>query len=188
GWDLSTKALVKMGTPVGVIAAQSVGEPGTQLTMRTFHSGGIVGLDITQGLPRVEELFEARMPKTPAIVSEITGKVEVIESDVERKGRIKGEDGSEKEYSIPATVELLVSDKQLVTVGQALTSGHMDIKQIFELKGVSAAQNYVIEQVQRVYESQGVSIADKHFEVIVRKMSEKVRVETKGDTNLLPGE
>jgi DNA-directed RNA polymerase subunit beta' len=188
GWDLSTKALVKIGTPVGVIAAQSVGEPGTQLTMRTFHSGGIVGLDITQGLPRVEELFEARVPKSLAIVSDIAGTVEVIESDSERKVRVKSADGEEKEFQIPATVELIVSNKQLVTVGQPLTSGHLDIKQIFELKGVSAAQSYVIEQVQRVYESQGVSIADKHFEVIVRKMSEKVRVETKGDTSLLPGE
>lgn len=188
GWDLSSKGPVAIGTPVGVIAAQSIGEPGTQLTMRTFHLGGIVGLDITQGLPRVEELFEARVPKTPAIVAEIAGKVEVVESDGARKVRVKASGGEEKEYLIPATAELLVSDKDLVAPGQSLTSGHLDIKQVLEIKGIRAAQEYIISEIQRVYESQGVSIADKHFEVIVRKMSEKVRVETKGDTNLLPGE
>lgn len=188
GWDLSTKEMVKIGTPVGVIAAQSIGEPGTQLTMRTFHLGGIVGLDITQGLPRVEELVEARVPKTPAIMTEIAGRVEIVEQDSERKVRIKGEDGQEKEYQVPATAELLVKDKDLVGVGHPLTSGHLDIKQVFELNGVRAAQEYVISEVQRVYESQGVAISDKHFEVITRKMSEKVRVESKGDTSLLPGE
>lgn len=188
GWDLSTKAMVAIGTPIGVIAAQSIGEPGTQLTMRTFHTGGIVGLDITQGLPRVEELFEARVPKTQAVVSELTGKVEIVDSDEGRKVRVKNEDGEEKEYVIPVAAELLVRDKDLVTVGQALTGGHMDIKQVFELQGVRAAQDYVISEVQKVYESQGVSINDKHFEVIVRKMSDKVRVESKGDTALLPGE
>ncbi|HET7713066.1 MAG TPA: DNA-directed RNA polymerase subunit beta' [Patescibacteria group bacterium] len=188
GWDLSTKSMVKIGTPAGVIAAQSIGEPGTQLTMRTFHLGGIVGLDITQGLPRVEELFEARVPKTPAVVSEIAGKVEVVETEGERKVRIKAEGGDEKEYPVIATAELLVKDKDLVAPGQPLTAGHVDIKQILEIKGVRAAQEYIISEIQRVYESQGVSINDKHFESIVRKMSEKVRVESKGDSPLLPGE
>ncbi len=188
GWDLSSKKMVEIGTPVGVIAAQSIGEPGTQLTMRTFHLGGIVGLDITQGLPRVEELFEARVPKTPAIVAEVTGKVEVVTDGIERKVRIKVEGGDEKEYLIPATSELLVKDKDLIAAGEPLTAGHIDIKQILEIKGVRAAQEYIIAEIQRVYESQGVSINDKHFEAIVKKMSEKVRVESKGDTTLLPGE
>jgi DNA-directed RNA polymerase subunit beta' len=180
--------MVGIGTPVGVIAAQSIGEPGTQLTMRTFHLGGIVGLDITQGLPRVEELFEARVPKTSAVVSEISGRVEIVEQEGERKIRVKAEDNEEREYQIPAAAEILVKDKELVGIGQPLTGGHMDIKQIFDLRGVRAAQEYIISQIQLVYESQGVSINDKHFEVIVRKMSEKVRVESKGDTKLLPGE
>lgn len=188
GWDLSSKQMAQMGTPVGVIAAQSIGEPGTQLTMRTFHLGGIIGMDITQGLPRVEELFEARVPKTPALVAEVSGKVEVVEDESERKVRIKPTGGEEKEYLVPATAELLVNDKELVAAGQPLTAGHLDIRQVLEIKGVRAAQDYIISEIQKVYESQGVSIADKHFETIVKKMSEKVRVESKGDASLLPGE
>ncbi|MCL5411511.1 MAG: DNA-directed RNA polymerase subunit beta' [Patescibacteria group bacterium] len=191
GRDLTTKEPVKIGTPVGVIAAQSIGEPGTQLTMRTFHLGGIVGLDITQGLPRVEELFESRSPKTPAVISEIPGKVSVIEADEGRKVRITMEDKAgkqEKEYIIPAAAELKVSDGDLVGVGQPLTGGHLDLRVLLETRGIKAVQQYIISEVQKVYESQGAPINDKHFEVIIRKMSEKVRVETQGDTTILPGE
>jgi DNA-directed RNA polymerase subunit beta' len=191
GRDLTTKEMVKIGTPVGVIAAQSIGEPGTQLTMRTFHLGGIVGLDITQGLPRVEELFEARSPKTPAVIAEIPGRISVIESDEGRKVRIVMEEKAgkqEKEYVIPMAAELKVSEGDLVGAGQSLTAGHIDLRVLLETRGIKAVQQYIISEVQKVYESQGAPINDKHFEVIIRKMSEKVRIETQGDTNLLPGE
>lgn len=191
GRDLGTKKLVGIGTPVGVIAAQSIGEPGTQLTMRTFHLGGIVGLDITQGLPRVDEIVEARTPKTPAVISEIPGKVTLVESDEGRKVRITtSERGArvEKEYIIPVTSELIVKDGDTVSAGDALTSGHLDLKILLETKGIRAVQQYIISELQKVYESQGAPINDKHFETIIRKMSEKVRIETAGDTSLLPGE
>ncbi len=191
GYDLAAKALVGIGTPVGVIAAQSIGEPGTQLTMRTFHLGGIVGLDITQGLPRVDEIFEARNPKTGAVITEIPGKVEIIDEEDSRKVKITAEDKSgkvEKEYLIPATSELHVKNGELVAAGDALTSGHLDLKLLLETKGIKAVQQYIISELQKVYESQGAPINEKHFETIVRKMSEKVKIETSGDTNLLPGE
>ncbi|MEX0616203.1 MAG: DNA-directed RNA polymerase subunit beta' [Candidatus Woykebacteria bacterium] len=191
GVDLSVKKTVGIGTPVGVIAAQSIGEPGTQLTMRTFHLGGVVGLDITQGLPRVDEIFEARLPKTPAVVTEISGKLEVIEDDEVRKVRVTAEDKSgklEKEYIIPVSVELIVKDGELVAAGDRLTGGHLDLKIVLETRGIRAVQQYVISELQKVYESQGAPINDKHFEVIVRKMGEKVKIESSGDTSLLPGE
>ncbi len=191
GRDLATKQTVGMGTPVGVIAAQSIGEPGTQLTMRTFHLGGIIGLDITQGLPRVDEIFEARTPKTPAVVAEIPGRVSVIENDEGRKVRVTASDRTqkvEKEYVIPVTSELLVKEGDTVSSGDPLTSGHIDLKTLLETKGIRAVQQYIISELQKVYESQGAPINDKHFEAIVRKMSEKVRIETAGDTSLLPGE
>jgi DNA-directed RNA polymerase subunit beta' len=191
GRDLAVKEKVKIGTPVGVIAAQSIGEPGTQLTMRTFHLGGIIGLDITQGLPRVDEIFEARTPKTPAVMSEIPGKVQIIEEGEERKVKITALDKKtkiEKEYMVPAASELLVKNGDEVEAGSALTSGHLDLKSLLEAKGLRALQQYIISELQKVYESQGAPINDKHFEVIVRKMSEKARVQTSGDTSLLPGE
>ena len=191
GRDLALKEMVKIGTPVGVIAAQSIGEPGTQLTMRTFHLGGIIGLDITQGLPRVDEIFEARIPKTKALMSEIPGKVEIIEEGEERKIRIVAKDKkttTEKEYPVPATSEILVDDGDYVEAGAALTSGHLYLKTLLETQGLKSVQKYIISELQKVYETQGAQINDKHFEVIVRKMSEKVRVETSGDTSLLPGE
>jgi len=191
GRDLATKQPVTMGTPVGVIAAQSIGEPGTQLTMRTFHLGGIVGLDITQGLPRVDEIFEARTPKTPAVVTEIPGKVSIVDTDEGRKVRITASDRTqkiEKEYVIPVTSELTVKEGDSVLAGDTLTSGHIDLKILLETKGIRAVQKYIISELQKVYESQGAPINDKHFEVIIRKMSEKVRIETAGDTSLLPGE
>jgi len=191
GRDLALREKVQIGTPVGVIAAQSIGEPGTQLTMRTFHLGGIVGLDITQGLPRVEEIFESRTPKTSAIISEIPGKAEIIEEGEERKVRVTAMDKKSKvtkEYIVPVASELLVKTGDVVEVGAALTSGHLELKILLETRGLRAVQQYIISEQQRVYESQGVAINDKHFEVIVRKMSEKVRVQASGDSALLPGE
>ncbi|MDP3948238.1 MAG: DNA-directed RNA polymerase subunit beta' [bacterium] len=191
GADLTTRALVKIGTPVGVVAAQAIGEPGTQLTMRTFHTGGIVGLDITQGLPRVEELFETRIPKVASPMSEIAGKVSVIETeDAGMKVRVRTtqKPHEEREYIIPATATLLVEEGQLIDAGTILASGHVDVKETLRIQGLRAAQRYIVDEVRSVYESQGVPINEKHFEVIVRKMSDKVKVESQGDTNLLPGE
>lgn len=190
GWDLTTRIPVAIGVPVGVVAAQSIGEPGTQLTMRTFHSGGIKGLDITMGLPRVEELFEARTPKNVSPLSEIAGKVSVIESDLGVKVRVRTttKPFEEREYLIPASAQILVEDGSLIPAGTQLSSGHLDIKEIVRVKGLKEAQRYIVDEVREVYASQGVPINEKHFEVIVRKMSDKVRVESQGDTNLLPGE
>ena len=191
GKDLVTRKLVAIGTPVGVVAAQSIGEPGTQLTMRTFHTGGIVGLDITQGLPRVEELFEARTPKYVAQISEIAGKVKVEETEDGYTVKVKSTNVKpvqEKEYTIPPSAELSVEDGQLISAGTPLSTGYLDIKEILSVSGLRSAQKYICDGAQEVYESQGVAINDKHFEVIVKKMSEKVRVESSGDTVLLPGE
>ncbi len=191
GRDLSTKRRVELGTPVGVIAAQSIGEPGTQLTMRTFHLGGIVGLDITQGLPRVEELFEARIPKVFAPVSEISGRVRVEEGPEGWQVTVKSvgiKPPAERTYIIPATLELTVANGDLVSPGTALAAGPLDVKELLRIQGLRAAQRYIVDGAQEVYESQGVTISDKHFEVIVRKMCDKVRVTTAGDTALLPGE
>jgi DNA-directed RNA polymerase subunit beta' len=191
GSDLSNNKLVEIGSPVGVVAAQSIGEPGTQLTMRTHHTGGIVGVDVTQGLPRVEELFEARTPKVATPLSEISGKAKVTETDEGWKvviTSVKTKPKEEREYLIPKTLTLAVEDKQLVEAGFALASGSLDIKEVLSIKGLKAAQDYVVNQVQAVYESQGILIHDKHFEVIVKKMSDEVSIVTSGDTPLLPGE
>jgi len=191
GWDLSSRKIVEAGTPVGVIAAQSIGEPGTQLTLRTKQTGGIVGLDVTQGLPRVEELFEIRVPKTLSPLAEIAGKVMLTEVDEGYRVKIRSVDGrspQEKEYFIPAVCKPKVSDGQLVEAGTQLASGALDVREILEIRGLQAAQEYLVEEIQAVYESQGIPINDKHFEVIVRKMSDKVRIETPGDTVFLPGE
>jgi len=191
GRDYSTTKPVEIGTPVGVMAAQSIGEPGTQLTMRVRHAGGIVGLDVTQGLPRVEELFELRTPKNLSPVAEIAGKVEVTETEQGYKVRVRNtamKPPEEREYSIALTSELKVADGDMVAAGDQLASGYLDIKEVLAVRGLSGAQRYLVAEIQRVYESQGISIQDKHFEVIVRKMSDKVRIETSGDTDLLPGE
>ncbi len=190
GFDLTTREMVQIGTPVGVVAAQAIGEPGTQLTMRTFHTGGIVGLDITQGLPRVEELFEARTPKVIAPLSEIAGKVAILETELGIRVRVRttSKPHEEREYIIPVTATLLVEEGQLIDAGTILASGHIDVKEILRVQGLRAAQRYIVDEVRLVYESQGVPINEKHFEVIVKKMSDKVRIETQGDTNLLPGE
>ncbi|MBI2029329.1 DNA-directed RNA polymerase subunit beta' [Candidatus Gottesmanbacteria bacterium] len=191
GRDLATRKLVEIGTPAGVVAAQSIGEPGTQLTMRVRHAGGIVGLDVTQGLPRVEELFETRTPKVRSPIVEISGKVKIADvadgikvlvvSQATRPQEVR-------EYIVPLTSQLLVKDGQLVSSGQQITSGYLDIKEVLSVRGLRGVQKYLIDEVQKVYESQGIPINDKHFEVIIKKMSDKVRVETAGDTDMLPGE
>ena len=191
GRDLSNKKLVDVGTPVGVIAAQSIGEPGTQLTLKTKHSAGIVGLDVTQGLPRVEELFESRTPKILAPLSEIPGKVIISETEEGWKVKVtsvKTKPKEERDYIIPKTIKLSVDDGQLIEAGTPLASGSLDIKEILSIRGLKSAQSYLVSEIQAVYESQGIPIHDKHFEVIVRKMSDEVRVLTSGDTPLLPGE
>jgi len=191
GWDLSSRKIVEVGTPVGILAAQSIGEPGTQLTLRTKQTGGIIGLDVTQGLPRVEELFEIRSPKTLSPLSEIAGKVSITQTEDGFKISIRStdkKDYQERDYFVPATSKLLVEDGQLVGAGTQLASGSLDVKEILEIKGLQAAQEYLLEEIQAVYESQGIPINDKHFEVIIRKMSDKVRIENSGDTIFLPGE
>ena len=191
GWDMSNKKLAEIGVPVGVLAAQSIGEPGTQLTLKTKHFGGIVVSDVTQGLPRVEEIFEARLPKVVSPLTEISGRVTVIEIDDGHKIKIKtvGQKPiEEREYIISAINKLNVKDGQLIGAGERISSGSLDIKDILQIKGLQAAQEYLIEELQNVYESQGIPIHDKHFEVIARRMSDKAKVESAGDTTLLAGE
>ncbi len=191
GWDMSSYKLADMGTPVGVIAAQSIGEPGTQLTMRVKHFGGVVMSDVTQGLPRVEELFEVRRPKNLAPVAEITGKVQVNKVDdgfIIRVRNAKVKPVEEREYFVPLTASLLVTEGEEVVAGTRLCEGYLDPRDVLKVSGLQKAQDYLIAEVQNVYESQGISIHYKHFETITRKMSDKVMVETPGDTALLPGD
>ncbi|MEK7526776.1 MAG: DNA-directed RNA polymerase subunit beta' [Patescibacteria group bacterium] len=190
GWDLSDKKIIQIGVPAGVIAAQSIGEPGTQLTLRTKHSGGVIGVDVTQGLPRVEELFEARVPKILSPLTEIDGKVSVTETEVGWKVTIKAVDKSkeEREYVIPKASKLIVEEGQLVAIGTQLASGSLDIKEVLIVSGLKAAQEYLVNELQAVYESQGIPINDKHFEVIIRKMTDEVKVSNAGDTSFLPGD
>jgi len=191
GGNLATNELAKIGDPVGIMAAQSIGEPGTQLTMKTFHLGGIVGLDITQGLPRVEELLEARTPKALAPIAEFDGKATVAETETGYEITIEEvdvKDGKKKTYEVPITSNLKIEDGSLVPAGTALAAGYLDIHEIVRIEGILKAQRYVVDQCQAVYESQGVPIHDKHVETIVRAMSTKARVINSGDTDLLPGE
>jgi len=191
GRDFSSTKLVEVGMPVGVVAAQSIGEPGTQLTMRVRHAGGIVGLDVTQGLPRVEELFECRTPRVLSPISEIAGKVEVTETESGYTVRVRNtsmKPVEEREYVISLASELTVKDGDLVGAGDQLAQGYLDIKEVLQIRGLRGAQKYLLTEVQRVYESQGIAIHDKHFEVIIRKMSDKVRIDSSGDTIMLPGE
>mgnify|MGYP003254431486 FL=1 len=188
GANMATGEAVQVGEAVGIIAAQSIGEPGTQLTMRTFHSGGVAGGDITQGLPRVEELFEARKPKGLAIITEIPG-VAVI-NDTKKKREIivtNPEDGDSKTYLIPYGSRIKIADGQVLEAGDELTEGSVNPHDILRIKGVRAVQDYMIREVQRVYRLQGVEISDKHIEVLVRQMLKKIRIEDNGDTEFLPG-
>ncbi|MFR1113209.1 MAG: hypothetical protein ACLSEX_07340 [Blautia sp.] len=185
---MATGESVQVGETVGIIAAQSIGEPGTQLTMRTFHTGGVAGGDITQGLPRVEELFEARKPKGLAIITEIPGVATI--SDTKKKREITVNDvetGNSKTYLIPYGSRIKVMDGQILEAGDELTEGSVNPHDILKIKGVRAVQDYMIQEVQRVYRLQGVEINDKHIEVIVRQMLKKIRIENNGDTEFLPG-
>ncbi len=189
GRDFSSRKLVSLGTPVGVIAAQSIGEPGTQLTMRTKHSAGIVGLDVTQGLPRVEELMEMRLPKSKAIITSIAGKVSIGEQEGQAVVEVRSTTDDEVQvYTLPANAKLAVDDKDLVYAGQKITLGSIDHSELLKVRGLLIAQQDIIDEAQAVYESQGISINDRHFEVIVRKMGDKVRISDTGDTTLLTGE
>ncbi|MDY2819376.1 MAG: DNA-directed RNA polymerase subunit beta' [Hominisplanchenecus sp.] len=188
GSNMATGEPVQVGESVGIIAAQSIGEPGTQLTMRTFHTGGVAGGDITQGLPRVEELFEARKPKGLAIITEIAGIATL--KDTKKKREIvvtNNETGDSKTYLIPYGSRIKVQDGTYLEAGDELTEGSVNPHDILRIKGVDAVQDYMLREVQRVYRLQGVEINDKHIEVIVRQMMKKVRVENNGDTDLLPG-
>jgi DNA-directed RNA polymerase subunit beta' len=191
GWDLSTKKRISLGVPVGVVAAQSVGEPGTQLTMRVKHYGGVVMSDVTQGLPRVEELFEMRTPKNLAPVAEITGKVKVDTTDegyIVQVKNTKIKPMETQEYFVPLSAELAVADGDEINAGTQLAEGDLDPKEVLKIGGLLMVQRYLITELQKVYESQGIAINDKHFEVTIRKMSDKVIVESVGDTSLIPGD
>ena len=188
GSNLANGNSVAVGEAVGIIAAQSIGEPGTQLTMRTFHTGGIASADdITQGLPRVEELFESRRPKTSAIITKISGKVRFEDIKKTRHAIVTGEDGIEEAYAVPFGYRLKVQDGDVLKAGDPLTEGSINPHDVLLVKGAEAVQNYLISEVQKVYRMQGVDINDKHIEVIVRQMMRKVRVDDAGDTGFLPG-
>jgi len=200
GYDLGKNKLVEIGQAVGIVTAQAIGEPGTQLTMRTFHKGGVAGRDITQGLPRVEEIFEARVPKGKAIISEVDGRVE----DIEKKGdtkiiRIKFKPKAEevlskekaddiKSYEVDNDTAIFVEKGDLITAGQQLVEGHVDIHELFNLKGINEIKRYIIKEVQQVYTSQGEGIDDKHIEIIIKQMLSRVKVKDPGDTHLLIGD
>ena len=189
GMNLATSKEVDLGEAVGIIAAQSIGEPGTQLTMRTFHSGGVAGDDITQGLPRVEELFEARRPKKMATISEITGVVHIDDTrrTALRNITVTAEDGEVKVYQVPYSVGLKVTHGKTVQKGEPITDGALYPQDVLRISGVEAVQDYLVQSVQAVYRQQGVDINDKHIEVIIRQMMRKVRIEEPGDTALLSG-
>ncbi|MDE7239392.1 MAG: DNA-directed RNA polymerase subunit beta', partial [Lachnospiraceae bacterium] len=188
GANMATGEAVQVGETVGIIAAQSIGEPGTQLTMRTFHTGGVAGGDITQGLPRVEELFEARKPKGLAVISEIAGVATVKDTKKKREITIENKElGESKTYLIPYGSRIKIMDGATIEAGDELTEGSVNPHDLLKIKGVRAVQDYLLREVQRVYRLQGVDIADKHIEVIVRQMLKKIRIENNGDTDFLPG-
>lgn len=195
GLDLGSKKMVEVGEAVGVIAAQSIGEPGTQLTLRTFHTAGVAKKEITQGLPRVEELLETRSPKMPGVLADLSGTIELTEKDdlitiqITAEEKVNGKTvHEERQYHVPITSAVVVKNGDYVTAGDPLTSGSLDLKEIMDLKGVLAVQKYLLAEAQKVYKSQGVTIQDKHFEIIIRKMADKVRVTNPGDSKHLPGE
>ena len=188
GLSLATGEMIELGEAVGVIAAQSIGEPGTQLTMRTFHTGGIVGEDITHGLPRVVELFEARTPKGAAVLARHSGVARVEEDESGRHITVVADDGEEHTVLVAQRAHLEVVDGQEVAAGDALVEGPKDPKELLEVKGIRETQQYLVEEVQKVYRDQGVSIHDKHIELIVRQMLRRVLVAEPGDASFLPGE
>jgi DNA-directed RNA polymerase subunit beta' len=187
GRNLATGDEVNIGEAVGIIAAQSIGEPGTQLTMRTFHTGGVAGADITQGLPRVEELFEARKPKGLAVIAENSGEVSIEESKRKKEVIVTSSNGESMSYNIVYGSRLKVRPGDIVEAGDELTDGSVNPHDILKIKGIQGVQNYLVKEVQRVYRLQGVDINDKHIEIIVRQMLGKVKVEDAGDTDMLPG-
>ncbi len=181
---MATGEPVQVGEAVGIIAAQSIGEPGTQLTMRTFHSGGVAGGDITQGLPRVEELFEARKPKGLAIITEIAGVANLNDTKKKREIIVTNQQtGETKTYLIPYGSRIKVQDGAVLEAGDELTEGSVNPHDLLKIKGLRAAQDYMLQEVQRVYRLQGVEINDKHIEVIVRQMLKKIRIEEEGILN-----
>jgi DNA-directed RNA polymerase subunit beta' len=190
GRSLATNLDIELGEAVGVIAAQSIGEPGTQLTMRTFHTGGIAGEDITHGLPRVVELFEARTPKGAAVLARTSGVVRIADEDNARRITIVGDDGTEDVYNVSIRAKLAdgIRDGVEVVAGDALIDGPKDPKQLLEIKGIRETQQYLVDEVQQVYRDQGVSIHDKHIELIVRQMLRRVLVAEQGESPFLPGE
>ena len=189
GANLATGSNVNIGEAVGIIAAQAIGEPGTQLTMRTFHTGGVASADdITQGLPRVEELFEARKPKGLAVISEINGTVHIDESKKRREAVVTGDDGESESYLIPFGSKLKVQEGDVIEAGDELTEGSVNPHDILKIKGIKGVQAYLLKEVQSVYRLQGVEISDKHIEIIIRQMLRKVQIEDAGDTTMLPGE
>jgi DNA-directed RNA polymerase subunit beta' len=198
GKDLGRNRLVKIGEAVGIVAAQAIGEPGTQLTMRTFHIGGVAGTDITQGLPRVDEIFETRPPKGEAIMAEFDGQVVSIEENKKQRivevkksltgGKTRESDEVVKKYSVPAVMNLQVKKGDLVTQGQVLSEGHLDLKNLFKISGRDVLQRYIINEVQEIYQTQGEGINDKHLEIIIRQMLSRVKVLEAGDTDLLVGD
>ncbi|MDE3205282.1 MAG: DNA-directed RNA polymerase subunit beta', partial [Acidobacteriota bacterium] len=190
GRSLATNRAIELGEAVGVIAAQSIGEPGTQLTMRTFHQGGIAGEDITHGLPRVVELFEARTPKGAAILARISGVIRIEEEDTGRRIVIVADDGTEDVYNVSVRSKLAdgITDGAEITAGDPIVDGPKDPKQLLEIKGIRETQQYLVNEVQQVYRDQGVSIHDKHIELIVRQMLRRVLVADQGESPFLPGE
>ena len=189
GANMATGETVQVGEAVGIIAAQSIGEPGTQLTMRTFHTGGVAGEDITSGLPRVEELFEARKPKRTAILTEIAGVVSINDNKKKREVTVTNpETGEAKTYPIPYKYQIRVEDGDVLEAGDELTKGgSINPHDLLKIKGVRAVQDYMIREVQKVYRQQGVDISDKHIEIIVHQMLKKIRIENNGDAPFLPG-
>jgi DNA-directed RNA polymerase subunit beta' len=188
GQSLATGKMIELGEAVGVIAAQSIGEPGTQLTMRTFHAGGVVGEDITHGLPRVVELFEARTPKGAAVLARHSGVVRIEDEEGGRRIVVVADDGAEESVLVAARAHAEVTDGQEVGAGDPLVEGPKDPKELLEVKGIRETQQYLVEEVQKVYRDQGVSIHDKHIELIVRQMLRRVLVAEPGDAPFLPGE
>ena len=187
GRNLATGKPVNIGEAVGIIAAQSIGEPGTQLTMRTFHSGGIAGVGITSGLPRVEELFEARKPKGLAYITEIEGTVKIQENKKRNDVIVTSEDGEEQVYQIPYGAHIRVNEGDHVEKGEPLTEGSINPQDILRVNGAEGVRDYIIREVQKVYRLQGVDIDDKHIEIIIRQMMSKIKVEESGDSGFLSG-